>query len=348
MAARTRGAENDAPELEDDVDIAASQEPPESAEKPEKPSKKEKQKKAKGDKKGKGGLIAIALLVLVLGAAAAVIALNLFGLREDIIMPYLRNAPLIGQLFPEPVTDPIDEMTPEQLRMQILILTQQVESLQDQNVALNENLSDASQRIEDLMPFHDNWHRYLEARATFDQMLAHGDPHNFVQFFSDVNPDNVLPLVEEALRLVVFDEETMGLVRTMNSTDESHAGETIESLMLSDTELMLNLLRAMTPRRRAEIFETMEASVVSILYILLSPPAPTFTPLVPPYLPLPIAPVLDEEDEDYEEYLEDEEYPEDEEYEETDTEDEEEGEEEGEEADAEETDEEETDDPETE
>ena len=59
-------------------------------------------KKGKGGKKkGKGGLIVLLAFIVVVLGAVLLIAFNVFGLRDDVVMPLLRNTPVINKLIPE-------------------------------------------------------------------------------------------------------------------------------------------------------------------------------------------------------------------------------------------------------
>lgn len=82
-----------------------------------------------------------------------------------------------------------------------------------------------------------------------------------------------------------FLEETEAIVSTLNGMDEAGAGQVLETLMTTDTQLMIRALRKMSPGRRAEIFDTLEAGTVTTMLLLMSPPEPEIEPMLPPYLP---------------------------------------------------------------
>ena len=235
-------------------------------------------------KKGKGLLIFLLILFLLIGGIAAVLALNLFGFRENVIMPYLRNAPIIGGFLPA-VYEEEEELTPEELFQRYTILSQQLESVQNQLAQANEQNVTYEALIEHLRAFEDAWHLYRAARAELEQMLALGDPINFIEFFDFVSEDNLEQLYFQAMQMAWFIEDLTELVATLNNMDESGAGEVLENLMTTDTRLMIDALWMMSPSRRAEIFDTLEADVVTRMIILMSPDEPVFTPILPPDLP---------------------------------------------------------------
>jgi hypothetical protein len=223
-------------------------------------------------------------------------------------MPYLRNAPLIGGFFGSADDDEDDlaDMTPDQMRAEVLRLRQQVESQEAQMSDMRQEMAEANFRIQDLVRYYDNWREFRQAQAAFSQMLAHSDPNNFVQFFGYVDETLVPQLVDEARRLQEAEAETREMVRTLAGMEESAAGEVLERWMLIDLPLMVRVLREMGPSMRGAVLETLEATARANMLLFMSSPPPTFTPIVPNLRELPpletvpiIPPVI--EDEYYEE-----------------------------------------------
>jgi hypothetical protein len=247
------------------------------------------------EKKSKGGLIAIIIVFVLIGALVAVIAFDIGGIREDHIMRYLRGAPLIGSLFPvaeEEEEDPLLVMSDEELRLEIHNLRQQVQSLESQRTERDQRIATLNTRVAHLSLFENRWNEYRHASALFTQMLAHNDPLNFTEFFEqivnyDLVPQDILAdAYAQAAAINIFDEELRSLVSTYNNMEEKRAAEDLEQLMIKDTALAVRLTRAMGAARRGAIFEAMEATVSTTFAILLSTAPPTFAPLVPPpYLP---------------------------------------------------------------
>jgi len=324
MAARPGTQPDIPPEPPEDGDIDS---PPINSDIKDKPTKKNK-----GEKKGKGGIIAIVIVVLLLGGIVLIMALNLFGFREDVVMPYLRNAPLIGSFFPDPEEDPLAELTPEQLRSEHTQQALQIESLEDQIRRLTNDLQSANAQILDLSRFRDDWLSFLTAQAQLGQLVAHHDPQVFLNFLLEhhnlINVNHIPQLIEEASILVAHDNEIMELVRTLSRMDESAAGEILEHWMLTDTLTMIRVIRAMGATLRGEILETLEPTVRANMLLLSSVPPPTFTPLMPnlhelpPFEGVPVLPIITipepEEELDDEEIFEEYEIEEDEEDEEID------------------------------
>ncbi|MDR0273575.1 MAG: hypothetical protein LBI27_09700 [Clostridiales bacterium] len=249
-----------------------------------------------GAKKGKGCIIALVIL-LILGAIAVagivVLVFDVGGIRERYVMRYIRNAPLIGSMFPPAEEeDASEEMTPDEMRVLINNNRVQIASLESQRDALNAQLASANSRIEHLSRFEARWQQYRETSALFTQMLAHNDPNNFVTFFEaivdhDLVPQDILARAyAEAEAIRIFIENNRVLVSTYNNMETKRAAENLERLLLAEQELAIMLVRSMGAARRAEIFDEMDQIVSTNFTILLSYEAPTFSPLVPaPELP---------------------------------------------------------------
>ena len=244
-------------------------------------------KTSKVKKKGKGKLFAFLIFLLIIGGCAAVIYFNAGGFREDVIMPYLRNAPIIGGFLPA-VVEEEEELSPEELMRRYTILSQQLESVQTQLAIAVERNTSQENLITYLRSFEEAWQLYREVRARLEQVLALGDPVNFidfVEFFNFVSEDVLMQLYMQAREMAEFNEETRSIVATLNNMDESGAGEVLENLMTANLDLMVRALRMMSPTRRAEIFDTLEADVVTRMILFMSQYAPVFEIAVPPDLP---------------------------------------------------------------
>jgi len=306
MAAKPQGTPPDAPpEPLQDVDA-----PPVI---PEKPNKKAS--KNRGEKRGKGAIIVIIIVVLLLGAIVAVLAFNIGGFREDVVMPYLRNAPLIGSFFPEPEEDPLAELTPEEIRAEHDRLVLENESLRAQVRLSEQQLAERDFRIQDLVRYYIHWNEFRIAQAQLGQVLAHHDPQSFlgflIQHYHLIEVDHIPQLIQDAMRLAEFDEEVREMVRTFNNMDEASAGEVLEQWMLIDLSMMVRVLRAMSATLRGEIMDTLDPGVAANMLLLMSMPPPTFTPVVPylrelpPIETVPVVPpaeVLEPEEDEYEYY----------------------------------------------
>jgi hypothetical protein len=188
------------------------------------------------------------------------------------------------------------------MRNMIRSLEQQNESLQDQNRRLQGELYSANFRIQhDLMRFQRYWDEFRVAQAQLGQVLAHHDPHTFLDFMRRYHhlfdTLHIPQLIYEATQLVELDEDTMTMVRTLVNMSAVAAGESLERWLITNQPLMLRVLGAMSNSRRGEVLETLDAAVRSNMLLLMTITEPTFAPIVP-YLrslpPVETIPILPE------------------------------------------------------
>ncbi|MCL2223874.1 MAG: hypothetical protein FWB96_02775 [Defluviitaleaceae bacterium] len=250
-----------------------------------------------GEKKSKAGIIIFAIIFILVIAVVLVIALDIGNVRSQHIMGFVRNAPLIGSYFPADEYEEEDEMTEEEMRLQLHVYRDQIAALRATVHERDVEIATLNARVEHLERFERNWQQYRIASARFTQILAHNDPLNFVEFFEDIVnhdlvPQEILAVAwAQARAIAAYDEELRMLVSTYNNMEAGRAAEDMVRLLVTNQTLAVRILRAMGNTRRAELFDEMEYVDSSRFAILLSTEPPTFAPLVPPpYLPEFIAP----------------------------------------------------------
>jgi hypothetical protein len=320
MAAKPQRTPPDAPPEEfDDIDDTST--PPPSVA-PDKSAKNAN--KNKGEKCGKGGIIFFVIMLLLVGAAVVVLAFDIGGFREDVVMPYLRNAPLIGGFFPDPEEDPLAEMTPEEVRAEHDRLLHENEGQEARIRQLEQQLAERDFRIADYVRYYNYWSEFRTAQAQLGQVLAHHDPQMFLAFLMQhhnlIDVEHIPQLIQDASRAAEFDDEIREMVRTFGNMDESSAGEILEHWMITDLSMMIRVLRAMSAQMRGEIMDTLEGNVAANMLLMMTQQPPQFTPIVPNLRELPaietvpvLPPVVEPETEDYEDedyYYEEDEYEE--------------------------------------
>ena len=268
-------------------------------------------------KKGKKGLIAILIILAVIGACVVVWIFNIGNLREGVIMPYLRNAPFIGNLFtdPEAEEDYDDEfagLTRDELINRILDLGERVDDLESEIIELNTEIYQRNQVIEALRPFEQMITDYWYATAIWNTMIAHGDPIAFEAWFREIRPEFAEQLFEQVIQINQFTQQERAGLATLNAMEVENAAHTLQDLMAMNTPLMISFLRNMSNARRAEIFDALPRSVVVLMMNMLTGQPPVFEPVAAPEINFPPAfindtPLIEEEYEEYEEEYEEEE-----------------------------------------
>ncbi|MCL2499227.1 MAG: hypothetical protein FWE90_02705 [Defluviitaleaceae bacterium] len=236
-------------------------------------------------KKGKRGLIIIILLVLIIGGVITVVGLNLFDFREGTLMPYLRNAPLVGGLFPpaeeESEEIPLEEMDARQLANMIRALEREIEVLQSQINAQSAREREHLLLIARLRPFRDHWFEYQRVSAEFNAMIARGDPDAFLNHIQYIMPEFYERLARDSIALRDFDESVMSQVRTLSNMQERNAADVLVNLRLTDIDLLVSILNAMSNPLRGAILDRMDAEIAAHMLRLISMPVPVLPPMAP-------------------------------------------------------------------
>jgi hypothetical protein len=267
-------------------------------------------KKNTPPKKGKKGLIIIIILVLIIGGIIAVYTLNLFDFREGVMMPYLRNMPLVGGFFPLPEeadeTIPLEQRPPHELVRIIREQETQIEELETRIQSfLTQARSDAL-RIARLLPFYEHWIEYQRVSAEFNAMIARGDPEAYLHFIQYIMPEFYEQLARDAMQLHLYEESVTTIVRTLGNMQERNAADVLVDLRTTDIILLINVLNAMGNALRGAILNEMDPIIASAMLRLISIPEPTLSQLAPslftPELPetiqiIPEEDEIDEEDE---------------------------------------------------
>jgi flagellar motility protein MotE (MotC chaperone) len=255
-----------------------------------------------GEKKSKGGTIALVIILVLLAAVVAVIALDIGNVRSQHIMGFVRNAPLVGSLFPAEEEEDeyaYEEMTEEELRDELRRVRHEMEGLQERFDARNAELTTANARIDHLTRFERSWQQYRETAARFTEMLAQNVPMQFEEFFQDIVDYDLVPqdilagAFARAQAINISDAEFELIVRTYNSREAGRVAEDLERLLRDNQPLALRIMRSLNNNQRVEVLDEMEYTVSARFTDLISTSPPTFPPLVAaPYLPEFVAPEI--------------------------------------------------------
>jgi flagellar motility protein MotE (MotC chaperone) len=256
---------------------------------------KQKNKDKKGKKKKKGGfpVVAVIALLLIIGSIVALLFFNVFGFRENYVMPYLRNAPLIGPLFPAPPegeeggdAGKYANTSREELISMITALEYQVQTMEKNEAATRDQIAKLNETINYLRGFESQIEAYRQIKAEFDQMIALGDPEAYKNFFESISPENADRLYQEVLKHVQYDDEFKKYASAFAMMDAGEAATALTNLLTTNSTLLVKILWAINTESRAEIFNEMEPNNVSRIARLMEPEEPiTEAPVVAPPLP---------------------------------------------------------------
>jgi len=228
---------------------------------------------------GVGFVIFLIFLLLVL-AVVAILSLNLFGWREDHVMPFLREAPVIRNFFAnaearEGVRE--EARTHDELTALNSAQANRIERVEYELDALRIQLAEANARIHTLETLENEIESYRIAIREWNRMLAHTNPAEFAErFFDYVHPTYIPWLMGEADAILAFDDNTRRMVSILNNMEESSVGEMLQQYLMTDQQMMLRLLHGMGSTRLGAVLETLDSEISSVILMFMARPTPDF------------------------------------------------------------------------
>jgi flagellar motility protein MotE (MotC chaperone) len=253
-----------------------------------------KNKKDKKKKKGGFPVTSVIVLLIILGSVAALLFFDLFGIREQHIMPYLRNAPLLGGLF-EPAEENAENealgryahVSQEELVSIITALEYQVQAMELEDIATREQITRLQETISYLRGFESQIEAYRQIKEQFDRMVALEDPNAYKQFFESISPENAERLYREAVNEAQFDDEFRRFAATFSAMDAAAAAEALTRMLTANASLVVDILWSISTDNRAAILNEMEANTVSRVARLMEPEKPELPMPTAPPMPIP-------------------------------------------------------------
>ena len=231
-----------------------------------------KEEKARRGKKGHGGLIALVFVLLLIGGFAAVVALNLFGVRTALVNDVLMKIPIVNNLItPEPVEGEEEGPTAAELQAALDKVNKQAEV----DAAEIERLSSLNamylKEIDRLTDFETRQLQYKEDKEAFDRMITAGDLAAYAAFYENVDPVNAEAIYREYAKKSNMTKEMRDYVNTFTAMDESNAAAGLEQMAGGDPELVVRILMAMDSESRGLIMNEMTVQAVANLGRRMAP-----------------------------------------------------------------------------
>lgn len=215
---------------------------------------------AKTEKKGKGGLIVLIVIILILAGTTTMTVLDVAGLRSDVLVPFLRDLPLIGGLMPEaeetpPPVDPAALIA--QLEAQIAALEGENASLEADLESLLEIALGLEQENEFLQEFQERHDEREAALAEFQRARAEEEPDAFMEFFATLNPDLAEEIFRDLSSLALQAERWQDYVSVWGAANPTLVAQAIEEMIFTDMALIVAALQDLPVPQRAAIINAL-------------------------------------------------------------------------------------------
>jgi len=219
-------------------------------------------KEAKGDKKGKSGLIVLIVIIVISAAAVTMTVLNAFGLRDNVLVPMLRNIPVIGGLMPESSDYAL------QANFELIIegLEGRIAELEAENASLSgnlENIHDIARVLEQENAFNrefaDMHDERTAAHNEFVRAVAEENPDALMEFFAASNPALLEEILWDLIALQMRAEEWENYIGVWGAMNPVLVAQAIETMALTHMPLIVSVLPDLPVQTRAAILNALEA-----------------------------------------------------------------------------------------
>jgi len=220
-------------------------------------------------KKGKAGLIILLFFILIVAAGITMTALNVFGIRDNVLLPALRNVPFLGNFIPDTAEA---ESSPD-LNLTINALEEQITSILSENAFLEEDLGILLEMVERLeleiarlRMFEEEHAEFQARRDEFYRGLIEDNPDVFIDIFAYMNPAMAIDIFTSLVGAQVADEEWQNYLATWSATSAVNVAASIETMLTTDMPLIVRVLPHLEPGFRGQILNNLsEESRAAVL-----------------------------------------------------------------------------------
>jgi hypothetical protein len=234
---------------------------------------------------------AICVLLLLIVFAVLVVMFNALGIRDRYLTGILKDVPFVRNLLPSEAAEgepgeengengengyiengngngmedeDFEEWAREELIERLYELTAIMAAMRAQLRVLEADLEGSGavsaerlaeinrlrEQIEELQEMHE---LVMENRREFDRMISEGDPRAYQSFFESIFPEWAGQLYQDAVRHNIITDEITNYIATFNRMDEGEAAGALETMMATEINLVVDILRNMTVSKRSSI-----------------------------------------------------------------------------------------------
>ncbi len=245
-------------------------------EKERKRQEKLDKKAAKKEKKGKGGLIVpVLFLFLLFGALVAIFVFNTFNLRDKYLRPFLEKIPIVKNVLPAAEDVPTDEYAAFDRAQFIDEITRLQKSLEDRDKEIktvNDKNAQFTDEINRLKEIESQQLQFKADKEAFDKMIAENNPEAYSSFYEKISPENAQALYKEAVVAVQKSKEVTRYMNMIQNMDATSAAKMLEELVITDLNLVVNIINSIKPEIAAEILAGMTPKNAATVIKRATPP----------------------------------------------------------------------------
>lgn len=243
--------------------------------------KQEKQqlKRQKKDGKGGGFIKLVLIIIIILGAIFALLYFDVFGIRSKYVDDKIEGTPL-EQVFQNATNAPSGNNEGEDIRPRGELLAE-ISSLEAQIVSLESELESEKEKnelyvsqINQMSPLVEEQVAFKEEKEEFDKKIAANDPDAYSAFYESIYPETAKQIYNSIVAQENADSVTSDYIATFSSMDEGAAAEILETMYVTDLDLVVSILNNMSPDQSGAILAEMEPDSAATVAKRMAPVLP--------------------------------------------------------------------------
>ncbi|MCL2171924.1 MAG: hypothetical protein FWB71_07170 [Defluviitaleaceae bacterium] len=227
-------------------------------------------KRAAARRRGNGRVVALIVALVIIGAFVAAMVFDVFGFREDIMFPALRNVPLVQTWIPEGYVDYYYE--PTDYVAMYYYLQERIERLERQNTHIANELAASNARNEDntreitrLRTIEQQQLTHNANVEAHERMLAENDPQAFAHFFETINPEHAAEIYADILGINHRTTTWRNHVSMWQAFTPSNAARYIQLNFNIDFDRIIDILYSLDERSRTRIIQALDDEYAAII-----------------------------------------------------------------------------------
>ena len=217
----------------------------------------EDDEKPAGKKKSRR-LLKLLIFLVIIAVPTIILSFDIGNVRTKYIRPSLEKIPIVKNILP-PLKE--EETIEEEIK----------DEKQDTIDSLIKEIDELNKEIERLKVFEDNQLKFKEEKEEFDKIVALKDTKAYTKFYESISPENAEELYKQAVEKNVKDKKFKDYIQTFESMKKDAASTILEELILTDIDLVVDILENLSNEKRSEILSVMDPKNAASISKILAP-----------------------------------------------------------------------------
>lgn len=290
MARKDENLSPDAPEMQ----LKQLKESQKAFKKEQKNQKKEAKKRAKELEKQEAELdeqidgtnasvvvVTIFIIVIWLGILCLLVKMDVGGFGSNVLAPVLQDVPIINKILPsENQTESTGDKSYggynsiKEAVEQINKLEQQLEQVQNTNVAYAEQIETLKAENDRLQTFEDSQVNFQNIKERFYEEVVYAEngpgAAEYRAYYEEMDPATAEALYKQVIQEEAVNAKMRDYVATFSNMDAADAAN-ILSAMTDNLDLAAEILENMTAASRGSILGEMDAAIAARIAKIMNP-----------------------------------------------------------------------------